>query len=71
MENLINYKEYEINESRKTYYENKIEVLRKEIKQSRNRLMKDIRKLKHSNQDYVSRLRKQIVDLQTQLRKLD
>jgi seryl-tRNA synthetase len=71
MENLTNYTEYEINESRKTYYENKIEVLRKEIKQSRNRLTKNIQKLKHSNQDYVSRLRKQIVDLQTQIRKLD
>jgi seryl-tRNA synthetase len=71
MENLVNYNDYEINESRKTYYENKIEGLRKEIGQSRNKLNKDIRKLKHSNQDYISRLRKQIVDLQTQIRKLD
>jgi hypothetical protein len=71
MENLINYIQHGINESKKTYYEHKIQDLQKEIKQSKIRLTKEIRKLKHSNHDYISRLKKQMVDIQTQIRKLD
>jgi len=69
MENL----KYEgfITESQRKHIEYRIERLKRDIMESRRRLRRDVRNLRDKNHDYVGRVRKQIIELQTQIQKLD
>lgn len=48
---------------------NRIDIIKKQIDQSNDKLKNDIQKLKNHNADFVARKQKEIINIRTQIRK--